>query len=413
MTDPNLIPTNTIIQGGILHCDRSGKILGILLDNGLVTESDHELGDLVDPASITKMDSFLKSIEIDGFALNWEINYPVEGKIRILLTSGLRYGDQILVLITPQLEAVRILLEVNLNREPELRASLGDLNPTVFSSLDAGITPDQGIMDELSKINNELVSLQREVIQQKVELEVLNDLKTHFLGLAAHDLRNPLAVILSYTEFLQEDLGESISQDQNEFLKIIESSSSYMLALVEDLLDVSTISQGRMVLDRSLVPVIPLLREVCKVNKLLARNKGIDLELSSTLPEGLSYDLDRTKFTQVMHNLISNALKYSPSRTRVAVRGFLENGSLCVEVGDQGPGIPAPELEKIFDLYQKTSVVSPAGDKSTGLGLAIAKNIITAHGGELAVESQVGEGTTFTVSLPLNPPPSATGRNHE
>jgi two-component system NtrC family sensor kinase len=86
---------------------------------------------------------------------------------------------------------------------------------------------------------------------------------------------------------------------------------------------------------------------------------------------------------------------------------------LTIQVQDQGPGIPGGELETIFDLYQRTSVVSPEGHKSTGLGLAIAKNIITAHGGELVVESRVGEGTIFTVTLPINPNKSFNGRNYD
>ena len=132
-------------------------------------------------------------------------------------------------------------------------------------------------MEEVTKINNELVTLQREVIQQKVELEALNELKSHFLGMAAHDLRNPLAVVLSYTDFLQDDLSEIISQEHNEFLSMIQSSSSYMLALIEDLLDISTISQGRMVLELNPAPVKNILAENVAQNSILARKKDIVL----------------------------------------------------------------------------------------------------------------------------------------
>jgi signal transduction histidine kinase len=175
-----------------------------------------------------------------------------------------------------------------------------------------------------------------------------------------------------------------------------------MLALVDDLLDVTTISRGKLTLERQWVDISRLLDRLCSQNRVLAQLKNIDVLLQSEMdPEARVY-LDQTRFSQVVNNLISNAVKFSPEGSQIMLDCSVDQEHFRVQVKDQGPGIPEDEIKGVFDMYQRTSVTSTGGEKSTGLGLAIASKIVHAHGGELDVKSEIGVGTIFSVSIPHN-----------
>jgi len=259
---------------------------------------------------------------------------------------------------------------------------------------------DSALYDELSRLNNELVAMQRELAKKNVELEQLNALKNQFLGIAAHDLRNPLSVIMSYSEFLKEDAGAVLNDEQREFLDIIRASSRFMLNLVNNLLDVAQIEAGQLRLDLQPLDLVALIRHNIMLNRVLAAKKQIEIELmDEPLPLLL---LDASKIEQVLNNLLSNAIKFSPPRTTIRVRVARADDQILLAVQDQGPGIPPNELDKLFKPFQRTSVKSTAGEKGTGLGLSIVKKIVEGHHGKIWVESQVGQGTTFFVALPLS-----------
>jgi len=136
------------------------------------------------------------------------------------------------------------------------------------------------------------------------------------------------------------------------------------------------------------------------LNRVLAAKKQIEIELmDEPLPLLL---LDASKIEQVLNNLLSNAIKFSPPRTTIRVRVARADDQILLAVQDQGPGIPPNELDKLFKPFQRTSVKSTAGEKGTGLGLSIVKKIVEGHHGKIWVESQVGQGTTFFVALPLS-----------
>jgi signal transduction histidine kinase len=197
-----------------------------------------------------------------------------------------------------------------------------------------------------------------------------------------------------------DELDGSISEEHCEFLEAIHSSSRYMLSLVEDLLDVTTISRGKLTLDRRPKSPEQIIRNSVSLNRILAEKKNIQIKI---ICQGNGeVHLDETRFAQVLNNLISNAIKFSSEDTIVEVACRIEDNRYIIEVRDQGPGIPKTEQENLFELYQRTSVTSADGEKSTGLGLAIAKSIVEAHDAELTVDSDVGKGTVFTITLPLN-----------
>jgi signal transduction histidine kinase len=246
---------------------------------------------------------------------------------------------------------------------------------------------------ERERVKSENVLL----LEMTEKLRALNEQKNKFLGMAAHDLRNPIGGILGYSEMLLE---EDLPEDLHTVAGKIETSSKFMLRLLNDLLDISQIESGKLELHLEETDLGALLRQNVDLNRIAASKKDIRVELSC--PEDLPrLRIDPSKIEQVVSNLISNAVKYSFPNTTVSVELLRVEQEVLLRVRDQGQGIPADELHKLFQEFQKTSVKSTAGERSTGLGLAIVKKIVEGHGGRIGVESEVGKGSTFYVNLPL------------
>jgi signal transduction histidine kinase len=252
--------------------------------------------------------------------------------------------------------------------------------------------------DELSRLNNDLATAQRDLAKSNAELGHLNRQKNELLGIAAHDLRNPLQVILTYSQFLIDEAAGSLDPEHLEFVRTIHSSSRFMLHLVDDLLDVARIEAGTLELDLETVDLGGLVERNVALNRVLAEPKGTRIELSR---EGrLEMELDPAKIEQVLNNLIGNAVKYSPPGSTVEVRLSAGEDGVSVAVRDQGEGIPAEELDRLFHPFRTGSARSTAGEKSTGLGLAIVKKIVEGHRGTIRVEPAEGGGSVFQVFLP-------------
>lgn len=267
---------------------------------------------------------------------------------------------------------------------------------------------DEPLYEEFTRLNNELADAQRELAKKNADLAALNEQKNRLLGMAAHDLRNPLGIIMSYAKFLNHMAGAKLDAKELQFVAQIEKSSQFMLRLLEDLLDVSQIESGRLNLVLAPNDLAMLVRNNVELNRVLAGAKdiAIELEMPAELPP---VDMDATKIEQVLNNLISNAVKYSHAGTTVRVALEADGDEVRVSVRDQGQGIPAAELGKLFQAFSKTSVRTTAGEKSTGLGLAITRKIVEGHGGRIRVDSRVGEGSTFSFSLPARTAPGRHG----
>jgi signal transduction histidine kinase len=236
--------------------------------------------------------------------------------------------------------------------------------------------------------------------EQKIHLEELNQIKSEFVGMAAHDLRNPIGIIQMYSDFLLDLMNENLSEDQISFIKQIKNSSRFMLNLIEDLLDITKIESGKLELELKEANYVDFARANVKRNRIIAQKKDIDLELSIDIDtENLRFDPN--KIEQVLNNFISNSIKYSHPNTLIKVEVTQEDGSILTKVIDQGQGIPEKYLPKLFDAFQRTSVKTTGGESSTGLGLAITKKIVEAHNGDVTAESEVGKGSTFSFTLPL------------
>ena len=225
-----------------------------------------------------------------------------------------------------------------------------------------------------------------------------NERKNQFLGIAAHDLRNPLDVILGYQQLLQEEALEILDEEQLDYLNQIHNASQFTLNLVNNLLDVAKIESGNLVLEQT--HLMPMIMEAISLTRFLAESKQIQLnfDYNENIPQ---ITVDVYKIQQVMNNLLSNAIKYSHPQTKIQIHVTRKQNDVLISVTDEGQGIPESELDKLFQPFSKTSVKSTAGESSTGLGLLICRQFVEAHSGKIWVESQVGVGSTFYVLLPL------------
>ena len=232
-----------------------------------------------------------------------------------------------------------------------------------------------------------------------LKLAELNDMKNEFLGMAAHDLRNPLAVFLGFTELMLKGHIGKLSEEQQQVVAVLRRDSEFMLGLVNDLLDVAKIESGKVNLDLKPVDLGALAEENVALNRLLADKIGVRLAL--TRPDDLpTLTLDRLKIWQVFNNLLSNAVKFSKPGTLTTVELSRVAGGVNIDVRDQGAGIPPNEMELLFKPFSRGTTQPVEGERCTGLGLVIVKKIVESHGGTIKVESKVGAGSTFTVFLP-------------
>ena len=245
----------------------------------------------------------------------------------------------------------------------------------------------------------ELRAAKEKLAQNNTELRMLGAQKNQFLGMAAHDLRNPLQVIEGYGKLLLNGVIGAVTPAQEKALEAVTRNCAFMLNMVNELLSISKIESAEIQLDRSDVDLAALLRTNVELNRLLADAKDIELRLhvDANLPRIRG---DAFKIEQVLNNLISNAVKFSHAGHPVEISAHRDGLGALIEVKDLGQGIPLHEQDKLFHPFQTTSVRATAGETSTGLGLSIVKRIVEAHGGSLRVESKFGEGSTFRFTLP-------------
>ena len=268
------------------------------------------------------------------------------------------------------------------------------------AGVDEYILKPVNLQEMMARINvgTRIVSLERKLLEKQRELSDNNQLKNKFIGIVAHDLRNPLISIRGFSELLLKD-AKTFTEEQNEFLEIIHSTSRNMLAMINGLLDISQIESGNMRLDLKPGSLKMLILERLQIISFQAAKKHITIHKDiSTIPEII---FDHQRMGQAVDNLISNAIKFSPSGSNVYLRLCRIKEWVAFEVTDEGPGIPQEEQHLLFSEFHRLSVRPTDGETSTGLGLAIAKKIIEAHSGKIEFESREGRGSTFRLILPL------------
>jgi two-component system, OmpR family, sensor kinase len=359
-----------------------------------------DVTDLVDEGVREKVGGFLAELRTKEEAFDWEITVPVDGILQPLHFAGARLEAGYLVVAARSRHGLTHLdddlMRINNEQANVLRSTAKELAVAVGTRAER----DDEVYEELSRLNNDMANLQRQMAKKNVELEQLNEQKNRLLGMAAHDLRSPLGIILTYAEFLETEAAAVLNDEQREFVTTIKDTSEFMLKMVTDLLDVTAIEAGQLRLDRRPTDVAQLIAHNVTLNRVLATKKDIAVEFDAPAPLP-TLTIDAGKIEQVLNNLIGNAIKFSHRGTRVRITLTATTELATVAVQDQGQGIPAADLSKLFKPFSTLSVRSTDGEQSTGLGLAIVRRIVEGHGGRIWVDSEVGKGSTFSFTLPF------------
>jgi signal transduction histidine kinase len=246
----------------------------------------------------------------------------------------------------------------------------------------------------------------RQLASANERLAAANEDKNRYLGIAAHDLRNPLSSVRGLSQLMLE--MPMPPEQQRELVSTVYRTSDEMLGLVNDLLDVARIESGRIDLNLAPCDVADLVAHRLQHLRPHAERKRIGLRFEAVDAMAV---IDKARFGQVIDNLVSNAIKFSPIGSTVRI--LLENadGSVRLVVEDEGPGFSEADRAGLFKNFQKLSARPTGGESSTGLGLSIAKKVVDTHGGAIAVEGAAGGGARFVVTIPAGGPPAKEG-NH-
>ncbi|MCG3181882.1 MAG: Sensor histidine kinase RcsC [Phycisphaerae bacterium] len=275
----------------------------------------------------------------------------------------------------------------------------------------------QSGQQQMRQINESLNSKMDELARANIALFESNRLKSEFLARVSHELRTPLNSIIGFAEVLRDQMIEQQRRNPEEtqagkaarYADNILTSGRMLLELINDLLDLAKIEAGKMVVRLEKVVIRELVEAVVNFMRPSAdkKNLSVQVAIDADLP---LVTTDGGKFQQILYNLFSNAVKFTPPRGKVVVRARrLEEGQMQLSVSDTGPGIPPEDHEAIFEKFHQLDTSATREHGGTGLGLAISRELASMLGGRLGVSSKLGEGSTFSLTIPLEPPPKDEG----
>jgi len=249
------------------------------------------------------------------------------------------------------------------------------------------------------KINEGVKSLYRELERKSEELKNLDRLKTDFVATVSHELRTPLSLIKESISLVLDEVSGKINKKQKELLELGADNIDRLTRIINSLLDISKIEAGKVELSWAFVDLAVVVSNMCARWKAEVKKKKQVLEfLMPEVPVNIYIDPD--KIIQVLHNLISNAVKFTPEKGTIRVALNEKEANVDVVISDTGIGISGEDLPKVFGKFQQLKRVYGPGEKGTGLGLSICKEIVQMHGGSIKVESELHKGSRFTMTLP-------------
>jgi signal transduction histidine kinase len=233
--------------------------------------------------------------------------------------------------------------------------------------------------------------------------QAANDAKSRFLNMISHELRTPLGAIGGYAALLEEGIPGPLTDEQRKYIARIRHNETHLLQLVNELLDLGKIEAGQSVLNLDLVPVQTVVDSVYSMIEPQVRASALRLEAKSSDPSLIFY-ADRARVEQIVLNLLSNAVKFTPAGGTLRIDVAPEADKICLGVRDTGVGIPTDKLEAVFEAFVQVDSSQTRTRGGTGLGLAISRRLARAMNGDLTVESALGKGSRFTLSLPRGTP---------
>ena len=245
---------------------------------------------------------------------------------------------------------------------------------------------------------------------KSVELQRVNEAKSSFLAMVSHELRTPLTSISAYTDLLERNRTGNLSEKQVRQLGVVKRNSAHLSRLISDLLDISKIESPEFTLTKTDFDLSEVAQELVESLEPLAIAK--DQHIVSISNEKIPIVGDKQKVTQVISNLIESAVKYSPADATITIETLLNNGDAEITINDTGYGISKADQEQIFEAFFRSRTEENWEVPGTGLGLALVKRVVSMHGGNVSLESTIGIGSTFRITLPkLSAATPETGTN--
>lgn len=253
---------------------------------------------------------------------------------------------------------------------------------------------------QLKQAQDQLKALNHQLQASNRFFQHLGQVKDEFLGMVSHDLKNPLSSILLFSRYME---SRTLSEDKaREMGRLITKAGKRMFRLIEDLLDLNKLEQGELTPELQRFDLLPLVQDVCAEYQEKAQAKGQSLN-STWETESAWIVADPLRVRQVLENLLSNALKFSPPQSEIAIRLQQEGQRVCLQVCDQGPGLSEADQAQLFEKFMRLSAKPTGGEHSSGLGLSISKKLVEAMSGTIGCTSQLGQGACFFVTFPLSP----------
>jgi signal transduction histidine kinase len=268
-------------------------------------------------------------------------------------------------------------------------------------------TEARELAHELALTNEELRAVISEAKKAWAVADAANRSKAEFLAVMSHELRTPLNSIGGYVDLLEMELHGPLNNSQKSDLARIKRSQEHLLGIINDILNFTRLEATELKFDIIEVPIRALIADFDAVVSPLARAKSLEYKCESP-PGNIYARTDPDKLRQIMINLVSNAVKFTPEGGRIRVSCTVKQDSVAIHVEDNGPGIPQDKQEAVFEPFVQLDRGLTRTTDGTGLGLAISRGLARGMGGEISLKSDVGIGSTFTVSLPLAPSPRGT-----
>ena len=252
---------------------------------------------------------------------------------------------------------------------------------------------------ELVQDRNELRLTQQKLADTNEELIKLNRMKSLFLTMAAHDLRTPLSAIHGYSDMLLDGVVPLNSDKSLGYINVIHQQSARLNQLIDDIVDLDMIEQGKLILNPSPCNINELISETITAFKFHLERRSITVQ-DKRSPNPITVLADSEKMLRVFYNLIGNAIKYIPKSGQITLTTQELADKIIIQIKDNGPGMSEEQQNRLFTLYYRTKEAEASTVRGSGLGLFIVKTIVEAHQGQISVDSQLNQGSTFTIQLP-------------
>lgn len=374
-----------------LTCLANGKILSVLHDDLQVLSKSKPATML---PSISTPQSRQICFEMLGTLLNekavygWLIELDSNKGPLSLYFAGVFFDESILVVGCEDILDVPAFTEELSYRKDRHISLLRDLvkaKSHLFENIKW--------FDEMSKLQNQNSEIQRELAIKNVKLEEINRQKNELLGMAAHDLRNPVGAISTFSAALLHE-----GSGNKEVINEIQGLCQYMSDIIDKFLNYSSIESGKLPITKKLLNLAEILAETIELYKVPAGQDGIEINLDT--PSTVLIEIDAYRIQQVLGNLISNAIQHANNQINILVDSKTNDGFVTIRVCDDGAGISEEHKKKIFDIFYQVDSIHSGSPSGFGIGLAIVNKIVRAHGGQVTVASQKPRGSCFTLSLP-------------